>query len=772
MRNIRKLANAQLTQTKEAIWCFVKSKLSSTKVRAVQAYSKAWFFFERFNFAVMNKLEGNKRIALFILLISVVGFSGYLVFEFQDNITQTLTGDRVKSIQQILLALGAAFIGATAITFSLVMFAMQVNVEKMPHGLFRRFSSDNRLLTVFLLSFIMAAMIISAAVVDKKEWIPGILMTSVWLSVFILFSFLYTYKRALDLISPTRQLVFIKLDLDRYFRKTDKRANLAAPLLSVDHPQDEYSSTHDMARLLYYKVNLGWHAPVLKAILHCINYSRRYAEQGDHEVSSHSLRSLVLINAAYIQHKGKTFFADNPLISNPESSDPVFSETLEHLRQNAEIAASRGDELLLQTTFRTFAELSSLYYSIDYSIDHPTKSHGRLAIGYLSGAIDLTLSHQMVDVCMNGVRMLGGLGVDVISYEDYEYLPTLTEKVALLSMISSVNKKFDPVTVVGIEQMAKITFELVRGGRFDMSFPVQEIRGDLKSIISCVLQEKESNFFKPHNYKLSGYYTSTSPSGLSSMLVQLVNALSPLDENNEDGHRIIRNLGKWSNQIYSHDKAVLLLAVAKKSHFTFDIINWITTTAETLMTATNMQCCGEHHRAELRKNAKWLINVLDWLPDSQEEVRFVENYQLTENLFRFAKKAQRFECPEIFKCTQDILLKWTIKAGKYQTGWGSLESGIQALVVLSIDEHGCSTVFESKLQAAISGANILEQILYSTAEKLRETANNNHGRHFEHSAIKRAMRRIEQDTLNSTLITVADILCHTHQNKPTPNKES
>src|SRR5262245_58061172 len=59
---------------------------------------------------------------------------------------RAVTEGRLESLRALLLALGAALIGAAAIVSSLVLFAMQVNVERMPHALFRRLSPDVRLL--------------------------------------------------------------------------------------------------------------------------------------------------------------------------------------------------------------------------------------------------------------------------------------------------------------------------------------------------------------------------------------------------------------------------------------------------------------------------------------------------------------------------------------------------------------------------------------------------------------------------------------------------
>ena len=61
------------------------------------------------------------------------------------------TEESIQRFQSLLLATGNALIGAAAIVTSLVLFAMHVNVERMPHGLFRRLSGDRKLLGAFAL---------------------------------------------------------------------------------------------------------------------------------------------------------------------------------------------------------------------------------------------------------------------------------------------------------------------------------------------------------------------------------------------------------------------------------------------------------------------------------------------------------------------------------------------------------------------------------------------------------------------------------------------
>ena len=64
--------------------------------------------------------------------------------------------ERFTLLRNLLATTGGALVGATAIGFSVVMIAVQLNFARMPHGLFRKLSSDIRLLGTFAATFLLA----------------------------------------------------------------------------------------------------------------------------------------------------------------------------------------------------------------------------------------------------------------------------------------------------------------------------------------------------------------------------------------------------------------------------------------------------------------------------------------------------------------------------------------------------------------------------------------------------------------------------------------
>src|SRR5207245_7241217 len=104
----------------------------------------------------------------FILIISSISVSPAL-----QNLLEPGLADQNKlaNFRSLFLNVGSALVGAAAIAFSLVMFAVQVNVGRMPYGLLQKVSSDVRILTAFVGSFLLAILVACLSLIPDKSWI-------------------------------------------------------------------------------------------------------------------------------------------------------------------------------------------------------------------------------------------------------------------------------------------------------------------------------------------------------------------------------------------------------------------------------------------------------------------------------------------------------------------------------------------------------------------------------------------------------------------------
>ena len=494
------------------------------------------------------------------------------------------------------------------------------------------------------------------------------------------------------------------------------------PLLEQEENADvtpsPMDSSHDLARTTFFQINSRWTEGAKRAIQHAMSFARRYAEQRDHEVSEAALKAVIGINVAYIDTKGKTFYANNPFIDNPLASDGFINHTLEYLQKNIKSGIARRDEQQIEQTLQAMAALVQVYLGIDYSNPYASKSHAHLAAVYLESAIDSVVPHNMVDVLLEGQRLMGQSAQCLIAHGDKEYIVTLSEKIAMIACTGCAREDYRPVTRAGMTQLADLTFALLRSGNHDISFAVGKVRQAVALVVKSFLKVPETPLSSIHSTYLGPYYSSTSGQSLRSHLKTLANIILESESDNEGAQTVTRNIEQWADGIYKTEKELLLEAIKVKSHFTFDIIHWITGVTEVLLAVSKAAVCDDYTRDKLRKHARWLIATLTWIPDDKDTVTFIEHFQMTDTLFEAAIDAHNRGCYEIANEIGKILLSWTFKGGRYQTGSGVLERGLCGAAVFALtggDDQ--TTALIKSLEAHLSGESAPEKITRNRAAR-------------------------------------------------------
>ena len=126
------------------------------------------------------------------VVIGAVAGSWILMMPHQRGLEKYFAeAQRLSNLRAVLYTLGGALLGAAAIVSSLVLFSMQVNVERMPHGLFRRLSADGQLLGAFAGSFLLAIGVIASAIAADKAHVTVVLFGAGWSTLLILTSFFF-----------------------------------------------------------------------------------------------------------------------------------------------------------------------------------------------------------------------------------------------------------------------------------------------------------------------------------------------------------------------------------------------------------------------------------------------------------------------------------------------------------------------------------------------------------------------------------------------------
>lgn len=180
-----------------------------------------------------------------------------------------------------------------------------------------------------------------------------------------------------------------------------------------------------------------------------------------------------------------------------------------------------------------------------------------------------------------------------------------------------------------------------------------------------------------------------------------------------------------------------------------------------LIAVSNAAACDEHRQQELRKHAAWLISVLSWVPDDEETVKFVENFRMTETLFEAAVDARSRGCPELADDIGKMLLSWTFKAGRYQTGWAFLERSVYGLGMLALlaDDAVAETRLKAEISARITAEGLPNKELRDRAalEIRWRAASLCQSGHWS-SAIEHGMAQADHEKLQPLLEEIADLI--------------
>ena len=730
-----------------------------------QRIAALWNLEHRLQYRIRKFLFQYGGMTFSIILLILVVASFYLSPSFQTVLESHYpTEDSIQELQQLLLNVGTALIGATAIVTSLVLFAMQVNIERMPHGLFRRLSTDRRLLGAFAFAFLFAIGVAVLSTFMERNTTAGVLIAAVWSVILILLLFLYAYRRALVLVNPLQQIQLLLQDTRKDLDIWGRRAHRVLPLLEPDQIETADSPpaglTHDPVLTAYFQINSHWTDEAARGIRFAMSFARRYSEQGDYEVSDTALNAVVAINSAYIEVKGKTFYTNPPLIEDPRSRDTFITETLEHMRQNVQGGIIQHDEQKIEQTLQALASLVQVYLNIDYSSPYASKSHANLAAGYLNNAVQAVIPHDMADVLLEGVRLMGRSAQHFLIKSKPDDIALLTQRIALIACTGCTKENYRPVTMEGMAQLAILTFDVIRCKNPDTRHAIQEIRRNVAQVSQLFLKVPDSPLSNTHTTYLGPYYSSTSMESLQFWLTSLINNLSQAQADNEDAQTVVRNVEKWADGLYITTKELLLSTIDAKSHFTITIIQWITGVTELLLVLSNAPACDSQTQKNLQDHACWLIATLTWIPDDKDSVKFVEIFQLTEALFDAAMSARNRGCDDVSKNIGKYLLSWTFKGGRYITGWGVLDRGLCACAVFALmgdkgDVAALKTDIRTRLQDDCAPER---EVLEHAARRIHQKADNlwEHG-HWS-SGIDEAMSQLDYNTLAPLLNEIATTL--------------
>ena len=665
--------------------------------------------------------NAHKRILIAGVIICLLLSSFLFLMPYKQSFELYFSNDNILSaLRSLLGGIGAALIGATAIVFSLIVFSMQTNIERMPHGLFRKFGSDLLLLGSFLGSFVIATLVASMSLIQNNKLSIYAIFLSVWGVIAVLILFLYAYQRALKLINPITQLTLMYNAVRRDLVKWDRLATRAQDII-VNHDDDKSKIENpnekllDVKRFIFLKNNHGWEKTAVQAINYCISYAKRYAELGDYDVSDYSFDRIMYINATYCSVKRGTYIEDNPLLNIFDNSDAFINLSLEHLRQTMQTALARGDEKLAASTLRGMSGLYGVYLSIEYAGRSRSKHHAMLAAGYISSAVESVIPHNMADVMMEGIKLMGRNSVNALSYANASDIVGTIQKISIFSAVSLKNTVLQPVTLTAFSQFSDINIQLIIKGDINSGFTMDILQKSISEAAIFFLHTEDTPINSRHSYILSPYYSVANDAGFISRIKEIVNYLVDNKIEAKSSRVIIKNVEKWAEKLYQSQKEVLLVAANKRSSFIYDLIPWNVMVCEVLLAISESQLCDEYHSEKLKRHSVWLIATFSWLPDEQEVVTFVNNGSFVDSIFEAAMMGLTRNSPDFYDMCKKILEGWVKKTAEHVSTRSGFEEAIKSLVALTVKEGTVDA--RNKLLEKIK--DIISQIK-SPSKELRE----------------------------------------------------
>lgn len=568
-------------------------------------------------------------IAFFISIILT-----YTIVIINTTVKYIPDAETLKSLQAIFLSVGSSLIGSTAIIFSIIIFTLQVNNERVPYGVFIKLSRDKKLFASFIIALIFSLSVAIFSFLSEKYALYTI-QASILFFVLILSCFIYSYRRALDLISPIFQLESISKQAKDDLLKWSK----------------EYENNKkNISKYEFFNSNPSWADVAKQNIIYCNAYAKKLIEKNDYDTSKIALKSIVSIKAMYVEVKNQTFVRrrafSNPLISN----DKFIEDTLEEIRQNIQNGLAKNDERFISDNFKTLKELHYIYSNIQYINTSGERFASSLASFYLIQGVETSISHNIPDVLLVGIRLLSEITQKEIIDRESETIDTMLKLMTDLSCRGIIDKKLEPIAKSALAELSTITIQLLLSKEPNINFITKEMNQFLYKIGETQIKSLDTSY----SYFENIYY-----SKLSNELIDFTNTLMKQDFNESNQQqiiKIIKNIEKWSDSIRWENRKLFKLALEHNSNFVHQLIDFISNVSRCLMALSTLEIVDKDLSSKLSENALWLMSIFSFIRENENTIMLLERVHFTDTIFKLAIDSYNYNLTEIAQKVRKILL--------------------------------------------------------------------------------------------------------------------
>ncbi|MFY4808038.1 hypothetical protein ACOTVK_05690 [Aliarcobacter butzleri] len=632
-------------------------------------YSIFWlkFYKNKFKFFQSNLSKITyKVITVSIILLTLFLISNYIFSSIED-----------PKLSNLFLNTGTALIGASAIVFTLIIFTLQVNIERMPYGLFNTLSSDKKILISFILTILLSLSIaVFSVLIDQwnKELFSFLYLLFISSIVNL---FLLAYKRALHLINPIKQLDLLK-DISikdmHYYLKIYKKIATSIVLNQIE--KDTYSK-HDLRKYYFFENNSQWLDIPKNTLKYTISLIILNTKNNDYEVIEKALNTLIETQNEYIKVKENTFFTNNILSEDKKSHDPFINDLLEELR----IAKAEKNELLIEKTLLSMSRLSVLYSSINYNTDdyYHSKYHMELASSYLNTSIRDILELNMTDVFMECCIFLENTIYSYIKINKTMYASTSLETMSILASLGTINKKHQPIINSAFSCFSRILYSTIYSEEHINEDFFKELEKNIFKITFLYISLKEKDLFSLNSY-LDPYYSVTNSNSFSNKLSILIETIINIHDKDSNCERIISNIEIWSDSIKLNIRELLKLSI-EKSIFLIDLMQWIQHITVSLIWLSSSPNCSTSIKNKLINNAFTIIHSITFIPNNRENFNKLQNIAFTDIVFNTIINAYKFECYELANSLIQYLIKFSFDAIQLNNNYNFIQDIVYILII-------------------------------------------------------------------------------------------
>ncbi len=383
---------------------------------------------------------------------------------------------------------------------------MQVNIERLPQALFQKFSSDVNIKAAFLGTFFVAILTGSASLLPETTLAHRAIFALFWGPLIAVLLLLYAYRRALKLISPSEQLNVIEAIAIKQLLYWDRHATKGARRLKLLGNEEKPDNDFDIYRFQYFTINPHWLNATDNILRNTLAIADHYNLKGDSEISGRAFEVVVNLHQRYVQVKGATFVSNSTLIDNPHSYDTLLSDTLERLRQWSEELFLKNDERAFYQLHKVLAFLCRVYLEAKYSGSGSKSSHALLVTHYLDRILRKSCSTKMVDVIMDGQRLLSECGRSFIFAGHSEVIIGQIKGIKEAAILGIVSQEHMPATQTGSKCFGDIGVSLLSTTDKNTKYAVVELNRAHVDLIKLMLDSPAKQSFIGKDANLTPYF--------------------------------------------------------------------------------------------------------------------------------------------------------------------------------------------------------------------------------------------------------------------------